>query len=106
MEIRPAVCTDVIYGRKADLALTLNVFTPSTPNGAGIIHLASGGWHKAHYDHSSNYDPSVFFEEALRRGYAVFRVVHGGEPAFAPDEMLVDTQVSCTASHARVVESF
>ena len=36
---------DVIYGRKADLALTMDVFTPKKDaNGAAIIVVVSGGW--------------------------------------------------------------
>ena len=44
---------DVIYGRKADLALTFDVFTPANANGAAIVHLANGGWHRAHDDPST-----------------------------------------------------
>ena len=75
--------TDVIYGRKFDLALTFDVFTPATPNGVGIIHLANGGWHKAHHD------PKIF-SELLKRGYTVFRVVTASEPRFTIPEEAAD----------------
>ena len=39
---------DLIYGRKSDMALTMDVFIPTKQNGAAIVHLANGGWHKAH----------------------------------------------------------
>ena len=74
---------DVIYGRKFDLALTFDVFTPAKPNGVGIIHLANGGWHKAHSD------PSMF-AELLKRGYTVFRVVLSSEPKFTIPEEAAD----------------
>jgi acetyl esterase/lipase len=74
---------DVIYGRKADLALTMDVFTPAKPNGAAIVHLANGGWHRAHDDPST-------FAEWLKRGYTVFRVVAAGEPKFTIPEQMVD----------------
>lgn len=74
---------DVIYGRKADLALTLDVFTPENRNGAGIIQLANGGWHRAHDD------PEIF-AELLKRGYTVFRVVLASEPKFTIPEQAVD----------------
>lgn len=74
---------DIIYGRKADLALTFDVFTPTNPNGVGIIHLANGGWHKAHFDPRA-------FAELLKRGYTVFRVVLSSEPKFTIPEQVID----------------
>ncbi len=77
------VLRDVIYGRKSDLALTMDVFIPAQQNGAAIVHLASGGWRRAHDDPST-------FAELLRRGYTVFRVVISGEPKFTIIEQLPD----------------
>ncbi len=74
---------DVIYGRKSDLALTLDVFTPATQNGVAVVHLANGGWHKAHAEPQN-------FAELLARGYTVFRVVLAGEPKFTVLEQLPD----------------
>ncbi len=74
---------DVIYGRKADLALTLDVFTPARQNGAAIVHLANGGWHKAHGEPQN-------FAELLKRGYTVFRVVIASEPKFTILEQVSD----------------
>lgn len=34
---------DVIYGRESGTALTLDVFTPSAPNGIGILWIVSAG---------------------------------------------------------------
>src|SRR6266516_4816630 len=39
---------DVIYGRKFGTALTLDLFQPEKPNGAGIVFMVSGGWFSAH----------------------------------------------------------
>jgi acetyl esterase/lipase len=75
--------SDVIYGRKSDMALTMDVFTPAKQNGAAIVHLASGGWHKAHGDPAN-------FAEILKRGYTVFRVVIAGEPKFTVIEQMPD----------------
>lgn len=74
---------DVIYGRKSDMALTMDIFIPAKQNGAAIIHLANGGWHKAH-ENSAN------FGELLKRGYTVFRVVIAGEPKFTVIEQMPD----------------
>ena len=41
--------TDVVYGRKYGMALTMDVFTPKdNPNGAAIVWIVSGGWFSAH----------------------------------------------------------
>ena len=74
---------DVIYGHKSDMALTMDVFIPAQQNGAAIVHLANGGWHKAH-EHTGN------FAELLKRGYTVFRVVIAGEPKFTIIEQMPD----------------
>lgn len=74
---------DVIYGRKSDMALTMDVFTPAKQNGAAIVHLANGGWHKAH-------EAPTNFGELLKRGYTVFRVVIAGEPKFTIIEQMPD----------------
>ena len=76
---------DVIYGRKSDLALTLDVFIPAEQNGAAVVHLANGGWHKAHGEPAN-------FGELLRRGYTVFRVVIAGEPKFTILEQAPDVE--------------
>jgi acetyl esterase/lipase len=78
---------DVIYGRKAGMALTLDVFTPSQKNGAGVIFLVSGGW-------ASSYDNVAVenYETYLRRGYTVFAVVHGSMPRFNVPDIILDVQ--------------
>ncbi len=74
---------DVIYGRKSDLALTMDVFTPARQNGAAIVHLANGGWHLAHGEPQN-------FAELTKRGYTVFRVTIAGEPKFTVLEQAPD----------------
>ena len=74
---------DVIYGRKADLALTMDVFTPVKQNGAAIVHLANGGWHK-------RTRRTAEFRRAAQRGYTVFRVVIASEPKFTVLEQAPD----------------
>ncbi|HEY1785830.1 MAG TPA: alpha/beta hydrolase [Pirellulales bacterium] len=93
--VRVVERTDVIYGRKADLALTMDVFTPARQNGAAIVHLANGGWHNAHGEPAN-------FAELLHRGYTVFRVVIAGEPKFTILEQAPDVAraVRFIRSHA------
>jgi acetyl esterase/lipase len=77
---------DVIYGRKAGLALTLDVFTPKKDaKGVGLIFVASGGW----FSNPGFINPA-FFNEFLKRGYTVFAVVHGSQPKFTIPEILED----------------
>ena len=39
------ITPDVVYGHKAGMALTYDVFQPvDSANGAGIIHVVSGSW--------------------------------------------------------------
>jgi acetyl esterase/lipase len=76
---------DIIYARKFGTALTLDVFQPEKPNGAGIISIASGGWYSSHDGiRAANY--KVF----LDRGYTVFVVVHGSQPKFVITEITGD----------------
>ena len=37
------ITPDVVYGHKFGLALTLDMYQPKNPNGAGVIFVNSGG---------------------------------------------------------------
>lgn len=74
------VYPDVVYGHKAGMALTYDVFRPiDSANGAGIIHVVSGGW-------NSRYNPpdSVVtnYKPFLDAGFTVFALRHGSSPQF------------------------
>src|SRR6478735_1731050 len=71
---------EVIYGHKAGMALTMDVFTPENPNGYAIIWVVSGGWFSAHEAILKNYPALV------DRGYTVFAVCHGSQPKFTIKE--------------------
>ena len=77
---------DVIYGRKAGLALTMDVFTPKAKsNGLGVVVAVSGGWRS----HPAAIRPEMYYA-FLQRGYTVFAVVHGTQPQFTIPEILDD----------------
>ncbi len=77
---------DVIYGRKAGLALTMDVFAPKEKaNGRGIIFVVSGGWRSR----PEGIIPEMY-RPFLERGYTVFAVVHGTQPKFTIPEILDD----------------
>ena len=44
----PERIRDVIYSKHDGVALTMDVFKPVKPNGAGIIKIVSGGWKSNH----------------------------------------------------------
>ncbi len=81
---------DVIYGRKAGLALTMDVFAPKqNANGAAVIAVVSGGWF-SNAESINRMSEVGFFQPFLSRGYTVFAVVHGSQPKFTIPEILDD----------------
>lgn len=89
---------DVIYGRKAGLALTMDVFAPKEQaNGLGIVLVVSGGF----FSNPNSINPA-FCLPFLRRGYTVFCVVHGSQPTFTVDQIVPDIHraVRYIRSHA------
>jgi acetyl esterase/lipase len=76
---------DVIYGRKYGVALTMDVLKPEKQNHAAIVYVVSGGWFSAHEVINVGY-----CNDALKRGYTVFAVVHGSQPKFTIPEILLD----------------
>jgi acetyl esterase/lipase len=76
---------DIIYGRKFGTALTLDVFQPAKPNGAGLVLIVSGGFFSSHEAINVG-----FCRVFLERGYTVFAVVHGSQPKFIIPEIEQD----------------
>jgi acetyl esterase/lipase len=89
---------DVIYGRKWGLAMTMDVFTPKTPNGAAVVAVMSGGWFSA----KEMIRPDGF-NEYTKRGYTVFAVMHGSQPKFTIPEAVEDMNraVKFIRAHAK-----
>jgi acetyl esterase/lipase len=84
------ITPDVVYGHKAGMALTFDVFQPAdSANGAGIIHVVSGSW-------VSRYNPpdSVVsnYMSLLEEGYTVFALRHGSNPQFKLPEAVEDVK--------------
>ncbi len=76
---------NVVYTRRAGTVLTIDVFQPKSPNGAGILLMVSGSWKSGH----DAINP-VIFASLLRRGYTVFAVTHGSQPKFSVPEIAED----------------
>ena len=78
--------TEIIYGRKDGMALTMIMLVPkNNTNGKGIINVVSGNW-------VSSYNNAVSFATRSKiyidRGYTVFVVMHGSQPRYTiPNEI-------------------
>ncbi len=82
---------DVVYGRKDGMALTLDVFTPPKPNGAGVLFIQSGGWY------STWNEPKLMqfvCQPMLDKGITVFIVRHGSAPKYVIPEIVEDVRRS------------
>ena len=95
------VSTDVVYGHKFGLAMTMDVLRPKKDaNGAGIVWIVSGGWHSGHFPphaaFSSTYPYAGFFDcrALLDKGFAVFFVRHGDGSRFTMPEIVDDVRRS------------
>ena len=74
--------SDIIYTKHDGVALTMDVFKPAKPNGAGVIKIISGGWKSNHKGISDGGWPKA--------GYTTFVVVHGSQPRFQVEEIVAD----------------
>lgn len=80
--------TEVIYGRKDGMALTMVVLKPQAKeNNKAIINVMSGGWFSSYdwIDWAIN-DSQPFLE----RGYTVFCVIHGSQPRYTIPDAISD----------------
>jgi acetyl esterase/lipase len=86
---QPSVSSDVVYGHKDGLALTLDVYRPSRPNGAGIISIVSGGWQSS--VEMSGYI-AAYYPPLNERGFTVFAVRHGSSPRYPMSAIVADVR--------------
>ncbi|MEO5782362.1 MAG: alpha/beta hydrolase [Ginsengibacter sp.] len=78
--------TEIIYGRKDGMALTMFMLAPKEhANGKAIISVVSGNWNSS-YAYASSFVKSA--KIYVDRGYTVFTVIHGSQPRYAiPNEI-------------------
>jgi len=83
--------SDVIYGRRAGLALTMEVFTPAHRNGLGVVWVVSSSGNSSR---EQTLQPSFERRIAplLKHGYTVFAVIHGSTPAFQVHDYVEDAR--------------
>ncbi len=83
--------SDVIYGRKFGVALTMEVFAPAGRNGAGVIWVVSSSGRSSR---ELTLQPS--FERRIlplvNRGYTVFAAIHGSTPVFQVPDYVQDAR--------------
>ena len=66
----------VVYGRRGERNLPLDVLTPGKPNGLGVLVLVSGGWKSG----QPGTFPAWMAAPLLRHGYTVFAIYHVSQP--------------------------
>jgi fermentation-respiration switch protein FrsA (DUF1100 family) len=105
------VTTDVVYGHKAGMALTFDVYRPRTSNGAAVISVLSGGWQSSWESlrqfeeaadgsyrliaadaiaKASGILPSHSYVGLLDKGFTIFAVRHGSSPTFGMPDIVAD----------------
>lgn len=76
----------VIYGRRGEKQLFLDVLRPAKPNGLGVLVMVSGGWKSG--------EPGGFGSwitaPVSRRGYTIFAVYHVSQPEASVPEIIQD----------------
>lgn len=80
---------DVAYGRKDGMLLSMDVFRPAQPNGAGILLIQSGGWYSA-WREADSLRPIV--RPYTDAGYTVFAVRHASAPKYTVPEIVEDVR--------------
>src|SRR5437773_6457593 len=83
--------SDVIYGRKFGVALTIEVFTPVTRNGLGVVWVvSSNGISSREQTLQDTFERRI--SPLLDRGFTVFAVTHGSAPIFNVQDMVSDVR--------------
>ncbi len=83
------ITTDVVYGHKDGLALTMDVYRPANANGAAILFMVSGGWYSKWAPPESK---NGLFQPYLDRGYTMFAVRHGSSPKYSIPNAVADVR--------------
>jgi acetyl esterase/lipase len=83
--------SDVIYGRKFGVALTMEVFTPARHNGIGIVWaVSSSGRSSREQTLQESFEKRI--SPLLDRGFTVFAAIHGSAPVFSVQDQVDDVR--------------
>ena len=83
--------SDVIYGRKFGTALTMEVFTPATRNGLGVLWVVSSSGRSSR-DQTLQDSFEGRIGPLLKHGYTVFAVIHASAPIFNVQDQVNDVR--------------
>lgn len=88
--VEPPIQTDLVYGHKDGLAMTMDLYRPEgEANGGAILFMVSGGWY-------SRWAPpeqlTGLLQPYLDAGFHVFAVRHGSSPRYAIPEAVADVK--------------
>ena len=87
---------NTVYGMYSGLALLMDVYFPSNPNGYGIVQISGSGWNRPlKYDATMlNHQPHVRSEAEplLQAGYTIFSLNHRASPRFQYPAQVADVQ--------------
>jgi acetyl esterase/lipase len=83
--------SDVIYGRKFGMALTMEVFAAPTRNGIGVVWVvSSSGRSSREQTLQDSFERRI--TPLLEHGYTVFAVIHGSAPIFNVQDQVSDVR--------------
>lgn len=106
------ISVDVVYGHKAGMALTFDVYQPQQGNGAAVLFMNSGGFASPAYGTQNEpVGPSSYrflqpealpapgyqqwsFADLLTAGFTVVDVRHGSSPKFTLPEIFEDVRLA------------
>jgi acetyl esterase/lipase len=93
----------VIYGRKSGMALTMEVFKPSAPNGLGVLWVvSSSGRSSREQTLQDSFERRI--APLLERGYTVLAVIHGSGPVFNLQDYVRDVRRAVRFARHRAFE--
>jgi acetyl esterase/lipase len=83
--------SDLIYGRKFGVALTMEVFTAATRNGIGVVWVVSSSG-RSNREQTLQDSFQRRIAPLLEHGYTVFAVIHGSAPIFNLQDQVSDVR--------------
>jgi acetyl esterase/lipase len=97
----------VVYGMYSGLALLMDVYKPSKPNGYAIVRISGSGWTRPLGYNAQELkltpEPQVYGKALVLAGYTVFEINHRALPRFRYPAPVEDAQraVRYVRHHAR-----
>jgi acetyl esterase/lipase len=94
---QPDIRTDVVYGHKDGMALTMDVIEPTkNRRGVGLMFMVSGGW-VSMWTPAKQMEPLI--KPFLDAGYTVIPVRHGSSPKYVVPEIVQDVRLALDHVH-------